>query len=233
MKQENDDIQQTTGVGPGPDAADVVGSKPDVVSAVDVIGSKPAADIPAAVREARTPRWYVLKTTYGREQKANDYLVEHGIRTFYPTLRVKKKVDGKRVSLEESRLPNLFFAYGTEKGLTPLVQQNPEMPCLRFYCRYSKRPDRPRRELITVPQYQMDALMRICAADKMDTRIYPEIIRKFHTGALVRVTQGPFAGVVGRVARFDGQQRVAIDIGELFTATTSYIPTSCLERIEE
>ena len=48
------------------------------------------------------PHWYVLRTTYGREKKAYDYLISKNIVAFYPTLKKIKLVDGKRITIEES-----------------------------------------------------------------------------------------------------------------------------------
>lgn len=174
----------------------------------------------AFLRASRKKQWYVLKTTYCREGKADSYLESQNVRTFCPT------VTGHR-------LPNLLFAYGTEKELTPLVQQNPAVPYLRFYCRYSTASDKPRRSLIVVPPDQMDSLMKICAAEDQDTLLYTEPIHKFEKGDMARVIKGPFAGVTGRVARFKGQQRVGLIIDDLLTAVTAYVPTSFLEPAED
>ncbi len=175
----------------------------------------------------------MLKTTYCRSLKANSYLESQNVRTFCPTVTSKKERQGKKVTVTEGRLPNLLFAYGTEKALTPLVQQNPAVPYLRFYCRYSTAPDKPRRRLIIVPPDQMDSLMKICAAEDQDTLLYTEPIHKFEKGDKVRVTEGPFAGVTGRVARFKGQQRVGLIIDDLLTAVTAYVPTSFLAPAED
>lgn len=177
--------------------------------------------------------WFVLRTTYGRERKANDYLNSKNIPTFCPTVRRIKEIHGQRQNVEESRLPNLFFAYGTEQQLTPLVLHNPELPYLRFYCRYYRRNGCLQCQAIRVPQRQMDSLMKICAAEGLDTLLLAESIRKFEHGTLVRVTQGPFCGVEGRIARFKGQQRVGLVVGDSLTALTAYIPTAYVERIQE
>ncbi len=64
-----------------------------------------------------TPHWYALRTTYGREKKAYEYIISKGGVAFYPTLTTIKLIDGKRKAVEESRLPNIFFAYGTEEDI--------------------------------------------------------------------------------------------------------------------
>ena len=50
-------------------------------------------------------------------------------------------------------------------------------------------------------------------------------------GELVKVTDGPFKGVEGRVARVSGQQRVVIALTNIGLISTAYIPTAFLESI--
>lgn len=50
---------------------------------------------------------------------------------------------------------------------------------------------------------------------------------------LVRVTDGPFEGIIGRVARIARQKRVVIYIKGLQSGlTTAYIPPHFLEKTE-
>ena len=51
-------------------------------------------------------------------------------------------------------------------------------------------------------------------------------------GTTVRVTDGTFKGVVGKVARYCGHQRVAIIIDGIVTIATTYIPSAYLEKID-
>lgn len=63
------------------------------------------------------PHWYALRATYGREKKAYDYIINSGGTAFYPTRTTVKIIDGKHKTIEESYLPNILFAYGTEEDL--------------------------------------------------------------------------------------------------------------------
>lgn len=49
---------------------------------------------PEATNPPSGLHWYALRTTYGREQKAYDYLVAKGVAAFYPTIRRIKEVRG-------------------------------------------------------------------------------------------------------------------------------------------
>lgn len=178
--------------------------------------------------------WFALRTTYGREKKAYDYFVEKGVTAFYPTITGFRLVDGKRKAVVVSRLPNIFFAYGTEEYLQSFVYDNVNLPFLRFYYRqFSIGRNKVKRVPMIIPKRQMDSLMIICGAEVDDVFIAEEEIRKFRKGQLVRVTSGEFAGVIGRVTRFKGQQRVGLYIDGLLTVATAFVPSKYIEPIAD
>ena len=186
---------------------------------------------PKAPREADTPHWYALRTTYGREKKAYDYLTAKGITAFYPTTNVVKLIKGKRKVVTESRLPNIFFAYGTEEQLKEYVYDNVNLPFLRFYYRHIHEGNTIKKTPLIVPDNQMESLKIICAADADNTFVSLVKVPKFEKGQLVKVTDGAFKGVTGRVARWQGQQRVGIVVDDLVTIATAYIPNAFIEKI--
>lgn len=77
----------------------------------------------------------------------------------------------------------------------------------------------------------MRSLRTICEAEADDVLVFSSPIQKFAQGTLVRITQGKFAGVVGRIARYKGQQRVGIVIEGTFTLATAYVPSGAVEVI--
>ena len=184
---------------------------------------------PKAPREADIPHWYALRTTYGREKKAYDYLTAKGITAFYPTTNVVKLIKGKRKVVTESRLPNIFFAYGTEEQLKEYVFDNVNLPFLRFYYRHIHEGNTIKKTPLIVPDNQMDSLKIICAADADNTFVSLVKVPKFEKGQLVKVTDGAFKGVIGRVARWQGQQRVGVVVDELVTVVTAYVPSAFLQ----
>ena len=185
---------------------------------------------PKVQREADIPHWYALRTTYGREKKAYDYLTAKGITAFYPTTNVVKLIKGKRKNVTESRLPNIFFAYGTEEQLQEYVYDNVNLPFLRFYYRHYHEGSKIKKTPLIVPDNQMESLKIICAADADNTFVSLVKVPKFEKGQLVRVIDGAFKGVIGRVARWQGQQRVAVIVDDLVTVCTAYVPSAFLEK---
>ena len=179
-------------------------------------------------RTKDTPHWYALRTTYGRERKAYEYLVSKNIVAFHPTLKQVKLVDGKRITTEQSRIPNLFFAYATEEQLKPFVFDNVNLPFLRFYYRHTRINNKVVKEPLIVPDHQMESFKIICTADSEDIIASTDEIERFKEGQKVRITDGKFKGVVGTVARYQSQQRVGIVIDGLLTVCTAYVPSAFL-----
>ena len=181
-------------------------------------------------KEDEIAHWYALRCTYGREKTAYDYMVANGVAAFYPTTSVVKLVRGKRKVVTESRLPNIFFAYGTEEEIKTYVYDNVTLPFLRFYYRHVHVGRRIDKTPLIVPDYQMESLKIICAADADNTIVSLAEVPKFEKGQLVRVIDGAFKGVIGRVARWQGQQRVGVVVSDLVTVVTAYVPSAFIQK---
>ena len=148
------------------------------------------ASKPKVQKEEEIPHWYALRTTYGREGKAYDYMTAKGITAFYPTIKTVKLIKGKRKVVTESRLPNIFFAYGTEEQLKTFVYDNVNLPFLRFYYRHVHVGRRIDKRPLIVPNYQMESLKIICAANTDNTIVSLEKVQKFEKGQLVKIVDG-------------------------------------------
>lgn len=178
-----------------------------------------------------SPHWYTLRATYGRERMAYDYLTAQGLEVYYPTHEVVKLIGGKRCRVTESLLPNLLFCHATERELRRYVFDNVHLPYLRFYYRHHHEGRIIKRTPLIIPPDQMYNLRTICEAEADDILVMSTPISKFATGTLVRITHGKFAGVVGRIARYKGQQRVGIVIEGSLTIATAYVPSGAVEKV--
>lgn len=84
---------------------------------------------------------------------------------------------------------------------------------------------------MVIPHRQIESLQIICGAESDNTIVSLENVPKFEKGQLVRVTEGAFKGVIGRVARWQGQQRVGVVVDGLMTLCTAYVPSAFLEKV--
>ena len=132
------------------------------------------------------------------------------------TRNVLLGTDGLK-TVTDSCLPIISFVY----------------PHLRFYYRHTHEGARLVKEPLIVPDYQIEGLKIICASEAEDVIIVPSVIQKFQAGQTVRVIDGAFKGVIGKVARYQGQQRVAIIIDGLLTIASAYVPSAFLEKIQK
>lgn len=174
-------------------------------------------------------RWYVLRATYGRVNASYEYLAQKGIEVYHPTIFVYRMVNGKRKRLEESRLPNIFFAQSTEEILKTYVFDNVNLPHLRFYYRYAGLGNERTKEPLIVPDRQMESLKIICGHKEAGNVVVPNDKHQFEKGETVIVTDGDFKGVVGKVARYCKQLRVGVIIDSFLTIATAYVPRGYLK----
>ena len=158
-------------------------------------------------------------------------MVGKHVEAYYPTIKTVKEVNGKRKTVEESRLPNIFFARGTEEEIKSFVYDNINLPYLRFYYKHTHIGARIMKTPLIVPDNQMESLKIICEAEASDIIVSLSSVPNFQTGQMVRVVDGAFKGVVGRVKRWQGQQRVGVIIGDMATFATAYVPSAFLEKI--
>lgn len=179
------------------------------------------------------PHWYVLRAAWGSEQQSCDYISQNSndVELFWPIHSVARQRNGKIEFQKESLIPNIFFANATRRELEKFVYDNLHLPYLRFYYHKFHRDGELVHEPLIVPDVQLKSFRTIYDSAEDDIYIASDVIHKFTQGQMVRVIAGPFKGVVGRVARFKGQQRVGVVVGDLFTAVTAYIKNKYLEPV--
>jgi len=175
-------------------------------------------------------KWYVFRVSYGRGDKAADYLVEDGTYVYIAKKLVEKYVAGKRKRYLQPLIPNLLFAYTTDKKAEEYVKDTPAISYLSFYYNHFEQ-DGERNPPLTVPEEEMNRFIRAtCNMNKHLLFVQPSQCH-FMGGEQVRVIEGPFAGVEGRVARVAGQQRVVISLSNIGLISTAYIPTAFIQKI--
>lgn len=181
-------------------------------------------------KEEEISHWYALRTIYGREKKAYDYMTAKVVTAFYPTTEAVKLIKGKRKIVTESCLPNILFTYGNVERLKTPVCDNVNLTFLRFYYHHVHVGRRTEKIPVTIPDCQMESLKIICAADADNTIVSLVEVPKFEKGQLVKVIDDVFKGMVGRDAHWQEQQRAGAVVDDLVTIATAYIPGALLQK---
>ena len=187
-----------------------------------------------SVRYAPAPDklWYVFRVSYGRVDKASDFLVDNGTYTYIAKKMVEKYVGGKRKRYLQTLIPNLLFAYTTEAKAEEYVNNTPAISYLSYYYNHFKQDDDQKNPPLTVSDKEMGRFVLATSNRNKHLLFVQPSQCHFKGGEEVRVIDGPFAGVEGSVARVAGQQRVIVSLSGIGLISTAYIPTAFLRPID-
>lgn len=177
-------------------------------------------------------RWYVMRASYGREDRASDYLVEDGTYTYIAKRYVEKYYHGRRRRTLEALIPNLLFVYTTEEKAYQYIRNTPELSYLTFYYNHFMLDEEQKNPPLTISCREMENFIR-ATCNRSEHLLFVEPSQcHYKSGEMVKVTDGVFQGVEGRVARVCGQQRVIVTLQDVGLISTAYIPTAFIERVE-
>ena len=175
--------------------------------------------------------WYVFRASYSREDKAADYIIEDGTYVYIAKRYVRKTVNGKEQKVLESLIPNLLFAYTTKEKAEEYVRETPALSYLTYYYNHFEQTSDQKNPPLIILNKEMENFILATCNKNEHLMVVQESLCHFKGGDPVRITDGLFKGVTGRVARVAGQQRVVVSLSEIGLISTAYIPTAFLEKV--
>lgn len=179
-------------------------------------------------------QWFVLRATYGRTNQALDALRAKNVETYLPMHYVIKEIDGKRKLIHEPLLPNIIFARMTRQKTHDFVKEPASTAkWLKYYTDKTKPVEwsTGKNPPVTIPDNEMINFIRLTSVNSEHIMVLPPERCHFKSGDLVRIIEGAFTGIIGRVARAAGQQRVVVEIEGLCNIATAYIPNDFMQII--
>lgn len=177
--------------------------------------------------------WYVFRASYGREDKASDYIVEDGTYVYIAKRFVRRLVEGKMKKCLESLIPNLLFVYTTSEKAEEYTKETPALSYLSYYYNHFEVNHEQKNPPLIVPSVEMENFILATCNKSEHLMLVNEEQCHFKGGETVRVIAGMFSGVEGKVARVSGQQRVIVSITNVGLISTAYVPTAFLQIIKE
>ena len=181
--------------------------------------------------QSETKQWYVLRVSYGRAEKANEILKAKGIETHLPRHTTYKGVNGKRIKQRLPLLPNFLFAKTTLSVLEQFLKSSPDLNFITFYYdHFNKKPDGKNPPLV-VPKESMDNFIKLTSIDDEHILLIDKVNGTYKQGDYVRIIDGPFKGIEGRVTKITGQKRVIVELPGLCSVATAYIPKVFLLQV--
>lgn len=177
-------------------------------------------------------QWFVLRVIYNRHTKATDILASVKVPFYIPMHYVVRKENEKKKLILKPLLPNFLFVYATREVVDAIIKKkNEELSVVKYYLDKTKPLEyNGKHPPLTI---SFEAMMNFIKATKTESEhvriVSPEQCH-YKSGDIVKVTDGEFKGVVGRVARIAGQQRVVVEVTGLCLVATAYIPNAFLEK---
>lgn len=176
--------------------------------------------------------WFVLRVTYNRIQKARDIISNADILSYVPTHYVIKIELGKKKRIQQSLLPNLFFIYTTREVADSIIKtkcMDGGTPILKYYLDKTKPlEENGKHPPLTIPFSAMRNFIKATNTTNEHVRIVSSEQCHFKNGDTVKIIDGEFKGVIGKVARIAGQQRVVVEVAGVCMVATAYIPSAFL-----
>ena len=177
-----------------------------------------------------TKNWYVFRASYGREDKAADYIVNDGTYAYIAKRTVRKSVNNQSKQVLESLIPNLLFVYTTKEKAEQYVKQTPVLAYLSYYYNHLEHTDQQKNPPLTISCQEMENFILATQSRNEHLLFVTEQQCHFKSGDPVKVIEGTFKGVEGKVARVAGQQRVIVTITNIGLISTAYIPTAFIQK---
>ena len=207
---------------------------PSVRLTTDTIPEAHNSTIGVSVRYVPDPNksWFVFRASYGREDKAADYIINDGTYAYIAKRMVRKSVNDEQKKVLESLIPNLLFVYTTKDKAEEYIKHTPALSFLSYYYNHLERNNQQKNPPLTISIKEMENF--ILATQSMNEHLMyvTDAQCRFKSGDPVKVIDGLFNGVEGRVARVLGQQRVVISLTSIGLISTAYVPTAFIQVIE-
>ena len=177
--------------------------------------------------------WYVFRASYGREEKAFNFIIEDGTFAYIPKQYVEKTVNSRRKRYLKAIIPNLIFVYTTKQDADRYVKHTPELSFLSYYYNHFAQHEDGKNPPLIIPDGEMENFMLATSNRNKHLLFVQPSQCHFKSGDRVKVTEGDFKGVTGKVARVAGQQRVVITLSGIGLISTAYIPSAFIQPMEQ
>ena len=167
--------------------------------------------------------WYVLRATYSRELKIQEMLREKGVRTFVPMMWRKRTVAGKADKKLVPAVSGLCFVFWDRESVDRFIRSFGDSRPVNYYW------DRTSESPLIVHEKAMDDFMKVASTMDEDLIYLTEISEKLREGQTVKVKDGPFKGVEGKIVRIRKSRRILVEIPGMVAVATTYVLPEYLE----
>lgn len=239
-------MEDTTNLSPKADASLYNGQPSDTGSSCPSAGltsctPSTSDDVRNGVSVENVPagnkQWFVLRVSYGRIDKAKNFVEAKGMECYVPLRYKEVRKQGKKRIIPIPLLPSFIFVYATAEQVETLLHDNKVVAnesrlLLSYYFNHTIHlQDNPNRNPpLIIRDEAMNNFIRLTSIKNPHIIPVTSNSIQFKLGDNVVVTEGEFKGVHGRVARIAGQQRVVVELFDGCLVATAYVPNDAMEK---
>lgn len=238
-------MEDTTNLSPKADASLYNGQPSDTGSSCPSAGltsctPSTSDDVRNGVSVENVPagnkQWFVLRVSYGRIDKAKNFVEAKGMECYVPLRYKEVRKQGKKRIIPIPLLPSFIFVYATAEQVETLLHDNKVVAnesraLLSYYFDHTIHlQDNPNRNPpLTIRDEAMNNFIRLTSIKNPHIIPVTSNSIQFKLGDNVVVTEGEFKGVHGKVARIAGQQRVIVELFDGCLVATAYVPKEAMK----
>jgi len=165
------------------------------------------------------PRWYACYTRARHEKQVESLLAQKGLESYLPVVPQERQWKDRKKLVAWPLFPSYVFARFTLRDVHDVLV----VPGVSTIVRVDGRPT-------PIPDQELENVRRFVGV-VAQTGALPEVRPLIEEGDWVRVVEGPFLGVEGRVVERRGRRRVLVGLGAIGQGLEVDIDTQMLKVI--
>jgi len=165
------------------------------------------------------PRWYACYTRARHEKQVESLLAQKGLESYLPVVPQLRQWKDRKKLVAWPLFPSYVFARFTLREVHDVLV----VPGVSTIVRVDGRPT-------PIPDEELENVRRFVGV-MAQTGVVPEVRPLIREGEWVRVVEGPFLGVEGRVVERRGRRRVLVGLGAIGQGIEVDIDTEMLKVI--
>lgn len=165
--------------------------------------------------------WYALRVFQNRSAAVRAEVEKSGYEYYVPMRLVERNVFGRKMTVQQPLVTSIVFVRATSHYIEALSKD--QMISATAY----RQPGTSSPAVISDREMEIFMLVTRVGADTAEA-----VDLSLAQGDRVRVTDGPFKGAEGYIARVHGAKRLIVAIEGVAAIALTYIPKNFLEKID-
>jgi len=147
------------------------------------------------------PRWFAVHTRSKSEKFVQRLLTKKGIHAYVPLQRLMRRYTRSTRIVEKPLINCYVFVQIVKREYVPVLETENVSGFIRF-----------NKELIAIPEAEINVLRRITLEDGLDVEAVPGMLLE---GDPVEISAGNLMGLKGRIIKKEGRQQFQVELEHL------------------